>query len=242
MLLIPSDSPLRNPPADLNSVQKVAVDGLRFAFDMTHVSYIRLVQTLAGIGQALREKKHLLDEPTIALIDAWAVVDNLWRLHNILMRFPGLMKTADLKVHLRALAQVEHLRHGVQHLDQKIQSVAHGKDPILGSLTCFWTPDEPLTGGVVLAIAAGSAREGWTPLVNPAGRSFHRPIGLVTLSAFGKELELTALVARVVELAKGLDRSFREQVGDKPCGGSDFVMAAEIVFTEPKASASEGSV
>jgi hypothetical protein len=68
MLLIPLDSPLRNPPRDLNPVQKVAIDGLRFAFDMTHVSYWRLVLTLISVGHTLRDEKRVAaDQPTVAL-------------------------------------------------------------------------------------------------------------------------------------------------------------------------------
>jgi hypothetical protein len=234
MLLIPDDSPLRNPPADLEPVQKVAFDGARFAFDMVHVGYLRLVSTLEAIGRELRGGRRLVEQPTIALVDAWAVVDNVWRLHNVLRRFPGLKRSPEMEVHLRALAKVEDLRHGIQHLDQKLRKVASGKDPLLGSLTWLWTPDEPLTKAWGFAIAAGSAREGWTPVVNPAGRKFHRPIGLVTLAAFGCELELTGLVVRVVELAKGLDRGARVGTGKRAGGVSDLVMALHFeIASEP---------
>lgn len=231
-LLIPQDSPLRDPPADLDPVQKVACDGLRFAFDMTHVSYLRMVATLELISGSIRAQQRLVEEPTLALVDAWAVVDNLWRLHNLLRRFPGLKKTPDLEAHLRAIGKVEQLRHGIQHLHEKVKHVASGKDPLLGSLSWVWTPDEPMKGGFLVAVAAGSAREGWTPLVNPGGRKVHRPIGLVTLSAFGCELELTDLVVRTVNLAKGLDASMRAETAGKTGGGSDLIMAATFVFTD----------
>jgi hypothetical protein len=56
-VLLPDDSPLRNPPFNLDPVQKASWDAARFAFDMTHVSYLRLVAVLEDIGQIIRQQK-----------------------------------------------------------------------------------------------------------------------------------------------------------------------------------------
>jgi hypothetical protein len=197
---------------------------------MTHVSYLRLVDTLERIGHTVRQGERQVNEPTLALVDAWSVVDNLWRLHNVLRRFPGMKKSPQLEVHLRAIAAVEDLRHGIQHLDENLKTLATGQQPVLGSLSWLWTPDEPLETGLMMAVAAGAMREGWIPMTNPGGRKFHRPIGLVTLAGFGKELDLTALVVRAVEVAKGLDQGARMVVGNSPAGGADVVLALSFKF------------
>ena len=228
-VLLPDDSPLRNPPFNLDPVQKASWDAARFAFDMTHVSYVRLVAVLEEIGHVMRQQKRTAHQPTIALLDAWSVVDNLWRLHNVLRKFRGLKKSPELEVHLRAIATVEDLRNGVQHLDGKFVSIAKSGRPVLGTLSWVWTPDEPLRGGFSMAVAAGAMREGWIPVINPIGRTFHRPIGMVTLAAFNKEVDLTALVVRVVDMAKGLDRGARTAVQGTTAGGADAVFA--MVFT-----------
>lgn len=136
-----------------------------------------------------------------------------------------MKKSPQLEVHLRAIAAVEDLRHGIQHLAENFKSAAARQQPVLGSLSWLWTPDDPLQEGFMMAVAAGAMREGWIPMTNPGGRKFHRPIGLVTLAAFGKELELTGLVVRAVELAKGLDQGARLAVGDSPVGKADVVLA-----------------
>jgi hypothetical protein len=237
MLLIPPDSPMRNPPAALNDQQKVTWDGLRFAFDMMHISYTRLVATLERISKHHGSKDkaaEFTEDPTLALTDAWAVVDNLWRLHQVLRNARGLKGSPDLEVVLRAIAKVKGLRDGIQHAGENLKTIAAGRNPLLGSLSWIWTGDEPEKRLYSFAIGAGSVRDGWMPLVNPAGgRSIHRPIGLVTLSAFGEEIELTDLVVRGIQLARGLDASMREQAGTMPTGGADIVVAVVMEPARP---------
>jgi hypothetical protein len=229
-LLIPPDSPLRNPPSSLEPVQRVAFDGARFALDMTHIAYQRLYDGLDRLGRSTRGDAKGVADFTLAFVDAWAVVDNLWRLHELTRRFPGLKKSPELEVNLRALAQVEQLRHGFQHAAEKLKKMARDEQPVMGTLTWFWTPDDPLRGGIVMMITAGSLMSTIMPLVNPAGRSFTSPIGLVTLSAFEREIELSSLWARVQKIAHGLDQGARETFGDAPGSGSDLLAASEFEF------------
>ncbi len=70
-LLVPHDSPLRNPPAHLDPVTKTGMDAVRVALDMTHLSFQRLDATL----QALSPTAGTADAPppamvTLALLDA----------------------------------------------------------------------------------------------------------------------------------------------------------------------------
>lgn len=239
-LLIPEDSPLRNPPPGLEPVQRVAFDGARFALDMTHIAYQRLYWNLHNIGIATRGGQRCISDFTLAFVDAWAVVDNLWRLHELTRRFPGLKKSPQLEVHLRAIARVEQLRHGFQHAAEKLRRLARDQQAVLGTLTWFWTPDEPLRGGVIMMISAGAVGPRTMPLVNPAGKEFTRPVGLVALAAFGMEIELSGLWLRVKELARGLDQGARQMVGDTAGGGADLIVTADFEFSTPVTT--EGAV
>ena len=230
-LLIPQDSPLRNPPPTLEPAQRLAFDGARFALDMTYLAYQRLHSDLERVGQSTRSSAKGAADLTLAFVDAWAVIDNLWRLHQLTRRFPGLKKSPQLEVHLRAIAQVEPLRHGFQHAAEKLKSFARDQQALLGAITWFWAPDEDVMGGFSMMIAAGSAGPGKMPLVNPAGRKATRPIGLVTLAAFGKEVDLSGLLERVVLLANGLDQGARSALGDAPGGGADLTVSAKVEFT-----------
>ena len=145
-LLIPPDSPLRNPPSTLEPVQKLAFDGARFGFDMTHIAYQRLYGSLERLGTSMRGGERGGADFTLAFVDAWAVVDNLWRLHQLTRRFPGLKKSPHLEVHLRAIAQVEELRHGFQHAAEKLKRMARDEHPVVGTLTWFWTPGRAAAG------------------------------------------------------------------------------------------------
>ena len=236
-LLIPPDSPLRNPPSTLEPVQKLAFDGARFGFDMTHIAYQRLYGSLERRGTSMRGGERGGADFTLAFVDAWAVVDNLWRLHQLTRRFPGLKKSPHLEVHLRAIAQVEELRHGFQHAAEKLKRMARDEHPVVGTLTWFWTPDEPLLGGVVMMITAGAIGPATMPLVNPAGKRFTRPIGLVTMAAFKRQVDLSELWSRVVEVARGLDQGARAVLGDLPGGGADVIASADFEFNVRKPQA-----
>ena len=122
MLLVPRDSPLRNPPAFMSPDQKSACDAVRFALDMTYLSYVRLVDNLHSIGEVSRTNTEIGASVTLAITDAWAVIDNVHRLTKVIRRFPHLKKAQSLEVHLRAFGAVEPLRHGIQHIERNSRS------------------------------------------------------------------------------------------------------------------------
>jgi hypothetical protein len=170
------------------------------------------------------------EDLTLAFVDVWSVVDNLWRLHQLTRRFPGLKKTPELEVQLRALGQAEDLRHGFQHAAEKLKHLARDRQALLGTLSWFWTPDEATGGGVALVAVAGSLGIDQIPMVNPIGKQFARPIGLVTLAAFGRQIELSEMLSRVALIADGLDRGARKVHGVSSGGGADMLAAVDVSF------------
>lgn len=228
-LLVPLDSPLRNPPENLDPAQKAAWDALRFALDLTHLSYQRLVENLIGLGRARLAQRPVGALPTLAFLDAWSVVDNLWRLHCVLRNFPGLKQHPQLEAHLRAFKHLEELRNGVQHLVGEFRKKAFVEKPIMGSLCWAWMPEESPVP-YAMAITAGALRDGWIPLLN-GGLKLDPPIALVTIAAFGTEVDLTALMPRVEQIAARLDRGAREAVGEAQGIGADVVIMMPFTIT-----------
>jgi len=229
-LLVPDDSPLRNPPRSLDPRQKVAFDGIRYALDMGFLSYQRLLIELHKIGLAHRAGKKHSVFATQALADAWSFVDTVWRLKLLLERMPGLKRTPGLEANLRAFKAIQELRNAFQHLDGQLYLAVNMGVPLWGTLSWFWAPDDLSRGGVTMALVAGSLHSGEQRLVNPLGRVCETPAGLVMLTAFGRELDLSDLAARLPKIARALDLAVREACSTLVPGGADLLIGVEIAF------------
>jgi hypothetical protein len=229
MFFIPDDSPLRNPPDSLPPAQKVAIDGLRYAADMIGLGAERLDSDLLTVSKAPQSDQIPRALFTSCVADAWSIIDNLWRLNLLLQRTPGLKRTPDVELHLRALRTVEDLRHGFQHLDERIAVCAGKELPLWGTLAWAYFPDGAAKMGRIFLMIPGALRSGTPSFLNPAGKPIRSAIDLVTLSAFGHDLELSALVRRVSTLFAGLDKGLRHAAGTHPSGGADALISADFV-------------
>ncbi len=233
MLFLPDDSPLRNPPASTEPKQLVAFDGLRYILDMLSIAYSRLLDDLHRLS---------VDFPNIgpdkqvvasAFLNSWSIVDNLYRLYQLLHDIPRLKRTPPLEVYLRAISKVEDLRHGVQHLDERLSEYAAASTPVWGTLRWFYTPGAPEDGGTAMTLVSGAVRSGYRQAINPLGKSYFIPIGLVTLDAFEKSIDLSDLMDRTRKMILDFDQSLRKAVGSAPTGGADLLIGIEMEFGKP---------
>ncbi|MBI3780266.1 MAG: hypothetical protein HY278_04295 [candidate division NC10 bacterium] len=119
-LLVPEDSPLRSPPDTCPLKQIVAFDALRYSLDMVGLAYDRLADDLLALSAQGLGSKPPTDAFTSAFLNAWSVIDGSYRLYQVLHRVPGLKRVPQLEVDLRSIAEVGELRHGVQHLDERL--------------------------------------------------------------------------------------------------------------------------
>ena len=229
--MIPADSPLRNPPESMPPEQRVAFDGLRYAADMVALAADRLHSDLLEVTSA-REKTVSLDPTAFArcFANVWSLVDNMWRLNLLLIRVPGLKRTPEVVAHLKAIRSVEGFRHGFQHLDERVRSCAQDQLPLLGTLSWAHFPDGPQQPGRVFTMIPGSLRPGTAPVINPAGKAIHSAIALVTLSAFGIQIELPTLLRRLAALIAGIDAGLRKALATGSAGGaSDVLLTLDFV-------------
>src|SRR4051812_16197459 len=73
-VLIPEESPLRHPPAELSRRQVYILDGIRFAAEMAHIAYERLSTLLQGVASSSHEPS--TRDIATAMLDAWSIVDS----------------------------------------------------------------------------------------------------------------------------------------------------------------------
>ena len=166
-----------------------------------------MIAGLHRVGELSRADAKWSGEMTAALADAWAVIDNVWRIYRVLSCFPRLRRTPPVELALRAFEPVGDLRDGIQHMHGELRSKADR--PIWGVLSWFWMPDDPRKGGESMSFAAGAMRPGRVPAVNPLGKRCEVPVGLVRLTALDASAELSDLMEKVRQLAGGLDNGFR---------------------------------
>lgn len=230
MLFLPDDSPLRNPPASMEPKQLVAFDGLRYVLDMLGIAYSQLLEDLYRLSVDFPNTR--LDKQVVAsaFLNAWSIVDNLYRLYQLLHRVPRLKRTPPLEVYLRAISEVENLRHGVQHLDARLSECVSASVPVWGTLQWFYFPGAPEDGGIAMTLVSGAVRSGHGGVINPLGKSCSIPVGLVTLDAFGKAIDLSNLMNRTSKMALGFDKNLRKAVGSAPTGGADILIGIEMTF------------
>lgn len=83
MTVTGSSSPLRQLRDGLSPIQRVAIDGVRYALEMAALSHWRLRHSL-DLKSATLEEPLEPDFHTAIFLDAWSTVDSLHRLHQLL--------------------------------------------------------------------------------------------------------------------------------------------------------------
>jgi len=167
-------------------------DGLQYAIHMTRLSYARLCDDLVALSsdywsrrdgsESLLPQEHDVRRLS-ALSQAWEVVDSMNRLRELLRDTPGIKHDAQYELFMRKTKDVESLRDVIQHLNGEIVGkLIYAKIPAWGRLSWVWKPqnsDHLVQFIFIPGELFGSQHE----LVNPAGKSFTLPIGLVTISS-----------------------------------------------------------
>ena len=226
---VPSDSPLLNPPSSLALKQRVAIDGVRLALDMLGMTWYRLEKELAVISTD-RETPLTRARLTSVYTDAWIIVDVVHRLRLILIALPGLKHSLEIELAVREFAEARAIRDAFQHIDKELKNAVDHRRPLWGTITWLWTPPESV--GIwsrVFTIVIGGIRDGEMPTINPLGKSADVPLGLITVSAFGRSLELSKLIDRVQRVATYLDSALRQT--PNPLGGmADALMSVDVHY------------
>jgi hypothetical protein len=160
------------------------------------------------------------------MLDAWSVVDSAHRLRCLVMQMPGYRNRAPSKQRfLRATAQVDGLRHSIQHLASDIERLLASGLPALGALSwirpslkepgCFWAES------VMPGQLGGSSAN---PLIHGPENPPSEP-AQVTLWATGIGLNLSDLVLAIEALTSSLEASLRKQFADLTTGTIDMHVA-----------------
>lgn len=239
-MIVSPESPLRRLPQRLNRKAVLFLDGIRLAIEMAETSLDRLGSAFLELSKDGTPPDQVQPLVVSALLDAWAIVDSTHRLRALLQHMPGLKQgLPELQVFYRHTKNAETLRHFVQHIRERVPSVAERAVPLWGILS-WRTKTEPETGRERgYSIISGT----FYPDVRAEGAVFGEPVhatfGFVTLNAGGTIVDLPALIERMKPLVPFFEAFAAPQSVNEPLNGSDQIMVFEMtpIRGEPEASA-----
>jgi len=239
MAIITDKSPFRNLPTDLNPEQRAFLDGMRFAVEMADLSYMRLCATLYALTARCTTLRSPGEEVTIALVDAWSIVDSVHRLRELAHYFPNMSRRTRYEVFRRKTARIDALRNAVQHLRGEIRNLATTKEPVWGTISWFTlTNAEPPIGFSCLLVAGTLTAHARAPIADPAGKQIRSRVDFVSLHAHGISISLSECMLAVETLAKAFEEAMAPQFEGHRTSGTDLVFCAQMKFYSPRGSES----
>jgi hypothetical protein len=230
-LLIAEDSPLRLPPPGLDRKQTLYFDGIRYSVDMAHLAHARLRRTLRELTHTPQKHERPPElEIVSAILDAWSIVDAVYRLRKLLLHCPGLkQKTPPMTLFRTRTEGVESLRNSVQHLNTEINALVTEGVPVWGVLSWCSVLDPATHSMYSCSLISGTMlpHKGH-PVVNPLGRPIVLPVDLITLAASGYSVCLSDVMREVESLTRALEEDLRNRFTDLAQGAADLLVCIEL--------------
>lgn len=232
-MIIRNDSPLKRLPANLVPRQRLFFDGIRYSVEMADLAYASLRDAVYQISLAgLRNDKLPSHVYPLVYLHAWSVIDSVNRLRVLQERFPAKKKSRGFhtRAFLAATADVEKLRHGVQHLDERIEKLVGESKPVWGSISwvAMFHPDDRVA--TVHTLIGGTIADGEHPPPNPLGEPMRSPIDFITLNAYGISVNLSRIIESVERVVRAWERGLEDKFKEFPAAGADVWISLEIGF------------
>ena len=230
-MIIKQDSPLVRLPSQLNIKQTLFLDAIRFCTQMADMSFENLHITLLKATNDDKDKKHVnvAETTLVAMADAWAVIDWINRLRNLICQMPNVKKKGAILVSfLRRTEKVENLRHVMQHLNHEIDELIERKMTALGMLGWVVLLDKQVERCLVCSLQPGTIFNRSVPLINPVGKTIKYPIDQITLYASKDFVCLSDVMDSLKKLISSIENELRKQFKELPQAGHDLLIVLEI--------------
>lgn len=226
-MLVGPDSILRRLPRAMETRQVIAFDGIRVAAQIAERAYGRLVAALNEISVKGSIPESL--DPTEVVEHAWAVVDAVQRLRKLLMSLRGLKQNSPgLQQFYRGTAEIEDLRNGTQHVDEKLAEIEKLELPVWGAISWLFRPDPAKPFIESLVLVPGPVRSGSRKALNPAGMRLRHQVDHVTLDAFGTRSDLTEALRHLTAVVQQLQTQLAKHADEKNHYSCDFLIAVKL--------------
>ncbi len=219
------DSPLLRVPADTERRLVLALDGIRYGVGAAEISLARLEQSLESIMGLLNDWPRRRNVMYYATVDAWAIIDSVFRLRTFVGVVPRIKRKAPaLQKFLSTTTSAHELRHFVQHMAEKLPALERAAQPLWGSISWRGADDLKADKQVAYAFVAGTLYPDAHAPVVPFGPKNSDRIGKIELSAGGFTAELRGLVGAATELVRHFESTFLDAFQSTAICASDSMV------------------
>lgn len=196
-MLVSDDSYLRRLPVGLHPENRLRMDAIVVASDIVSQCYQDLSRLGAEIGATLGQIGYPQRAAFIGL--AWSIVDQLHAVRQLVTPPTGTPAGPATQRFLDAAEPATLLRNKMDHLKNNLSNLSAKKGeryPLFGAISYVLSNPDPQSGGLLMTVSSGALHGGdLFPAVNPAGRSYSTPVGLLQLSAFYLTFEFSPALA-----------------------------------------------
>lgn len=178
----------------LERKQQLYFDGIEYSFRFVREVYARLIATMK---EDTSETGDLWD---LLVADCWTIIDLAKRLHTLVQFAPGIKRTPEVELFLRATSHVPDFRHYIQHMDGEAAGVAATGLPIWASFSWIVLKEKDSEGKQhfeILMYMPGRLGSCQVPVVNPLGREHYDTIDHIQLSTYGGSIDISELVRTI---------------------------------------------
>lgn len=240
--MLASDSALRRLPPQLERRQMLLFDALRHAAEIVDLAYRRIQTTLTAIAGAQVAGRETKEMYTAAFLDAWAMIDNIYKIRGILRSLDAAgfseREAADGSPKATAFTDaIAKVRDIGDHIVGRADQVIAASSTALGILSWFTPLDTKPARGVSCVLAPGTIADLKASIINPLGQDCDLPSGLVTLQAGKYKVSLSDAFRNTVTLIErvevGLDQVFKEKGVQGQNAGSDMLLVGYFEFPRP---------
>lgn len=212
--LVSDESFLRRLPLGVVLESRLRMDAIVIACDILGQAYRDLFHLSVKIGSDLSSLNHSARAAAIGL--CWSIVDQLHAVRQLLTPPTEESVGPVTQRFLELSAPATSLRNKMDHLRSNLRNLADKKGnrfPLFGALSYVLSADDPETGGWLMTISSGASHGGeMYPAVNPAGRKYTTPVGLLQLNAFDLTFEFSPTFGALQDWVRINERRIEEKV------------------------------
>lgn len=212
--LVSNESFLRRLPIAFDLEGRFRTDAIVIACDILGQAYQDLFHLGVRTGSDVGSLGHAGRASAIGL--CWLIVDQLHAVRQ-LVRPPAQQAIGPIMQRfLDMSAPATDLRNKMDHLNTNLRNLGSKKgirSPLFGAISYVLSNENPETGGLLVTISSGTLQGGEVfPAVNPAGRNYTTPVGLLQLYAFDIIFEFSPALAALQDFVQHNERRFEEKV------------------------------
>jgi hypothetical protein len=227
-LILTEQSRFRRIRADLHPHQASFIDGIRFSIETLDVAYSRLCGCLDRISRMPNAGDSGVST-AIALLDAWAVIDAVHRLRELLNQMPGLKKNSPtLQLFIRNTEDASEFRNTIQHLRGELKEMSERGWPAWGSLTWLFVADPTTRIVHSCLMIPGRVQSGAQNIINPLDHVITNTIDVVTLHCKDRKLSLTALYRQTEKIVRALEPGLAAHIENESTHAADLLVRMEM--------------